>query len=131
MRKGYYASINHVDREIGKLYNWLQKKAYQKNTYIIICSDHGDMIGDHYIHKKAVPFEASAKIPFVVYAPDLPPEHRGKISHVPASLMDIMPTILEWAEITPAYPTDGESLVSAINNNDSEYETKIDRYFVN
>ena len=89
MRRAYYASVNHLDSEIGKLFHYLNKNGYLYNTFVIFMSDHGDMLGDHYLHRKAVPFEGAVKIPFVVYPPKSFSCQRGQINHTPVSHIDI------------------------------------------
>ena len=116
MRRGYYASVSHMDYEVGKLFYWLRKLGLLENTYVFVLSDHGDMLGDHYQHKKAVPFEGSARIPLLVYSPVLAEKGGGKRRHAPVSHMDIMPTILDLAGITPEYEMDGESLRESIDS---------------
>ncbi|MFR1371692.1 MAG: sulfatase-like hydrolase/transferase [Eisenbergiella massiliensis] len=54
-----------------------------ENTYVFVLSDHGDMLGDHYQHKKAVPFEGSARIPLLVYSPVLAEKGGGKKASCP------------------------------------------------
>ena len=114
-----------VDREMRRLFETLETTLDEngvpliETTYVIFTSDHGFMWGEHRIpHNKGVPYEESIAVPFVVFGPDIDP---GKKSAV-VSLIDIAPTILDWAGIdreaveqTAGLPLDGESLAAMLD----------------
>jgi arylsulfatase len=111
MRKAYFASMTHIDYQIGKLYNWLRKEKLLENTYLIFISDHGEQLGDHCLFRKATPFEGSAKIPLIVRPPVGNEFRRNvKLDH-PVTHMDIMPTLLDAAQINIPKEVEGESLL--------------------
>lgn len=98
-RRAYYAAINHIDHQIGKVLHWLKQSKIYDNTYIIFCSDHGEMLGDHNRRHKIVPAEGSARVPLVVKPPksdDLP---SGERCDEPVTITDLMPTILQEAGV--------------------------------
>jgi len=108
-RAGYYGLINHVDDQLYRLLGSHTglKGDLAKNTYIIFTSDHGEMLGDHYLFRKAYPYEGSARIPFLIQGPEVQP---GQTCSCPVSLEDIMPTILELAGIPIPETVEGQSL---------------------
>ena len=63
---GYYAMIENLDWNIGRVLDAVEAKGIAENTYVIYFSDHGDMHGSHGRILKCVPFEESIRIPFVV-----------------------------------------------------------------
>lgn len=65
-RCAYYAAINHIDDQIGKLLYWLKQNKLYANTWILFVFDHDEMLGDHHRRHKIVPNEGSARIPLVV-----------------------------------------------------------------
>ncbi|HHW08770.1 MAG TPA: sulfatase-like hydrolase/transferase [Firmicutes bacterium] len=104
---GYYGLINYVDDQLHRLLAKLPK-----NTYVLFTSDHGEMLGDHYRFRKVVPYEGSARVPFLLYGPGIPP---NTVINEPVCLTDIMPTILDLAGV-PIPPTvDGRSILPLIN----------------
>lgn len=110
-RAGYYGLINHIDHQIGRLLTVMRKQDLLKNTIIIFCSDHGDMIGDHHLWRKTYAYEGSARIPFLVKLPDsLMTEHVPSYVHQPVLLQDIMPTLLDLADLQIPETVDGISL---------------------
>ncbi|MFV0498956.1 MAG: sulfatase-like hydrolase/transferase, partial [Bacilli bacterium] len=107
MKKAYYAQITHIDYQIGRLVRFLQKNSLYDETLIIFTSDHGEMLGDHHMLKKSVPFNAAIKIPLIIKGSSIKPKVENKlITHI-----DIMPTILEFLDQKKAH-LDGVSILS-------------------
>jgi len=70
------------------------------DVVLIVLSDHGDLIGEHEYHGHGhVLWEPLIRIPLVLAGPGIP---GGAVVKEPVSIIDVMPTILEMAEI----PTD-------------------------
>ena len=94
---GYYAQIENIDENVGRLWEALYKNDLLFDTHIIFFSDHGDMHGSHGQFKKTSPFEESIKIPFII-AGEKPMHYEkrgcGKLSGVPLNHVDIAPTSL-------------------------------------
>ncbi len=63
---GYYASIESVDDNVGRLVEALREKGIDRDTHIIFLSDHGEMAGSHGFQRKTNPFEESIKVPFII-----------------------------------------------------------------
>ncbi len=99
---GYYACITHLDHQIGRLL-----EALPKNTVVIFTSDHGEMLMDHGMFRKSLPYRGSANVPLIVYGT----EHRGRIERV-GELRDILPTLVAIAGGKERSFTDGENLLS-------------------
>ncbi len=112
-RAGYYGLINHVDDEIRRLINPILgvDAMTGRNTVVMFTSDHGEMLGDHYMWRKSVPYEPSARIPLLVRAPERFGFLRNAVAHQPVALEDIMPTILEMAGVEIPATVEGRSLV--------------------
>ena len=88
-RRQYSALVAHLDFQIGRLLAALAKRGMAENTVILFTSDHGDMLGDHGLYIKHVPYEASARIPLLLSGPGIP---RGRRSDALVELMDLNPT---------------------------------------
>ena len=111
-RAAYYGLINHVDDQINRLLNPVTgvDALTGGNTIVIFTSDHGEMLGDHHLWRKSVPYESSARIPLLIR----PPKHLGvapgTIVDQAVCLEDIMPTVLSMAGIDPPGTVDGADL---------------------
>jgi len=112
----YYALINHVDDQLNLLFEQIDQ--HLDDTYIFFISDHGEMLGDHYFCRKALPYEASSHIPFILKGPDIP---EGSRIEAPVGLQDILPTCCKIAGIdTPAHVTGHSILPLARREDDAE-----------
>lgn len=98
-RRAYYASINHVDHQIGKIMHWLREHDLQKNTFIILASDHGELLGDHNRRHKIIPLEGSVRIPLIIVPPEASSIKAGRVVEHPIALQDLTPTILHEAGV--------------------------------
>lgn len=109
-RAAYYACINHIDDQLGRLLAVLPR-----NTIVLFTSDHGELLGDHRLMRKTRPFEGSARIPFLMHWPEsfgtARNLKRGQVLDQPVELMDVMPTLLDAAEAPIPAGVDGRSLL--------------------
>jgi arylsulfatase A-like enzyme len=125
-RAGYYGEISFIDAQIGRLTNWMER--FQggafSNTCIIFTSDHGDMVGDHYLWRKTYAYEGSARVPFIV----VPPSGRRadrKVADEVVELRDIMPTLLDIAGVPIPKTVDGRSVANLLHTPDKDWRTYI------
>ena len=112
-RAAYYGLINHIDDQLRRLLNPINGVDVQtgRNTVVLFCADHGEMLGDHYLWRKSVPYEPSARVPLLIRAPDRYGLQHSAVIDAPVSLEDVMPTLLELADV-PIPPTvEGRSLI--------------------
>lgn len=104
LRAGYYGNIAFMDAQIGRL---LEKAAFSRDTYVIFTSDHGDMLGDHYLLQKNRPYEGAVHLPFVIMGPGI---RDSQVIDSPVGWQDLMPTILDLASLEVPASCDGKSL---------------------
>lgn len=90
--KQYFGMVKCIDDNVGRLLSFLENNKLAENTIVVFTADHGDMFYEHNRRNKGVPYEASAKIPFLIRWPDKIKE--GKIIHTAYTNVDFMPTIL-------------------------------------
>ncbi|MBC8406958.1 MAG: sulfatase-like hydrolase/transferase, partial [Planctomycetes bacterium] len=96
----YYGMVKCIDDNVGKVLAALEKEGILDQTVVIFTSDHGDLRGEHHRQNKGVPYEASAKVPFVIRAPNLLP--KGKLVHQALATVDFLPTILSLMDVKTA-----------------------------
>lgn len=110
-RELYYASISFVDYNIGKIIDQLKAMGEYENTMILFTSDHGEMLGDYGTFQKSLPYDSSAKIPFILRYPGR--VKAGSIDRRFVDINDILPTMLDVAGITYPKPEilPGESVL--------------------
>ncbi len=108
-RAGYYGLMAQIDLQVNRIREALAEFGLARDTVIAFTSDHGEMMGDHRMFRKAVPYEGSARVPFIVA--DAP--RRGRQQQVVdqvVELRDVMPTLLDLAGLPIPDSVDGHSL---------------------
>ena len=96
-RQEYYASITHMDSQIGRIVEQLEANGQLDNTVIIFTADHGLAIGEHGLLGKQNLFEHSMRAPFFIYGKNIP---NGERRVTPIYLQDAMATSLDIAGAT-------------------------------
>lgn len=112
-RQEYYAIITHMDHQIGRILDALEKSGEMNNTYIFFTADHGLSVGHHGLMGKQNMFEHSMKAPLIINGPSIP---KDKQISTPVYLQDIMPTTLELAGIQIPEQVEFKSLLPLLNN---------------
>ncbi|GMV83639.1 MAG: arylsulfatase [Planctomycetota bacterium] len=110
-RAAYYGLINHVDDQIGRLVEALQRMGLWNDCFTLFTSDHGEMLGDHHMFRKTFAYEASARVPFLVKAPRWMDCRDGAKPAQVVGLQDVMPTLLDAAGTTVPESCDGRSVL--------------------
>ncbi len=103
----YYALCSFVDDLFGRVLRGLEERGELKNSFIMMTSDHGEMLGDR-MHRfsKYCLYEGSVRVPMIIAGKGVPASKRGTVDHRPVELTDVMPTLLDvaGAEIPPFLP---------------------------
>jgi arylsulfatase A-like enzyme len=111
LRATYYAMMSEVDDHIGRLLDYLIQSGEFDDTLIVFTSDHGEMLGDHWIFAKYGYFDQAFHIPLIVRDPSTAADAgRGRTVDAFTENVDVMPTILEWLGCEPPVQCDGLSL---------------------
>lgn len=110
IKAAYYAMIELLDDQFGRLIDHLEKTEQLENTLIIFHSDHGEMLGDHgLLYKGCRFFEGLVHVPLIF-------SWRGQVledqvSDALVELVDLAPTVLDAAGIETPYYMQGKSLL--------------------
>lgn len=104
---GYYAMIENLDWNYGRVIQTLADTGQLENTHVFFFADHGDMHGSHGMLRKVCPYEESIRTPFILSGaqPRYAPYRNGRLP-VLSNHVDIAPTTLglcgirkpEWME---------------------------------
>lgn len=94
----YMGLIKQCDDQMGRLFAFLEKTGRMDDTMIIITSDHGDYLGDHWMGEKDLFHEPSVKVPLIIYDPSAKADKtRGTTCDELVEAIDLAPTFLEIA----------------------------------
>lgn len=110
VQAAYYAMIEQVDHELGRLIDALDRTGQLANTVIIFMSDHGEALGDHgLVHKGCRFFDGLTRVPLIAAWPDrfVPGLRVSGLTE----LADVMPTLMELAGLPVPDGTHGRSLL--------------------
>ncbi|GIO57626.1 MULTISPECIES: arylsulfatase [Paenibacillus] len=107
----YYALITHLDHQIGRFLQALNEYGELHNTVIMFTSDHGELLGDHHLFRKALPYEGSAHVPLIVNDPGGRLHlKQGTVADEVVELRDIMPSLLDAAGVQIPESVEGDSI---------------------
>ena len=107
----YYAVVDHIDRQVGRLLAQLRKDGRLANTFVIFTSDHGLAIGSHGLMGKQNMYDHTIEVPFVIAGPRI---KRGVRSEAFGYLRDLFPTTCELAGIAIPKTVQSQSLVAVL-----------------
>ena len=95
----------------------LKENDLLKESIVLFVSDHGDLMGDHGLFRKSMPYQGSIHVPFIVYDPGN--FLNGGVMREPDELVelrDIMPSLLDFCNIEIPDTVDGKSIKEIIEN---------------
>jgi choline-sulfatase len=116
-RQEYYALITHMDVQIGRILDALERTGKAENTYIFFTADHGLAVGHHGLMGKQNMYDHSVRVPLMVAGPDVPADKKidGAVY-----LQDIMASTLELAGVAKPEHVQFKSLFPVIAGQRSE-----------
>lgn len=112
----YYAMISHLDTQIGRILDALEKSGRASNTIIVFAGDNGLAVGQHGLMGKQNLYEHSIRVPLIMAGPGIPV---SKKTEALCYLNDIFPTLCGLAEISQPQSIEGVSLLPLIKNQKS------------
>ncbi len=110
MRAAYYGLIAELDHHLGRIFARLTARGEMDRTLVVFASDHGDMLGDHWMLDKRGFFPQAFHVPLIIRDPS-PEAVRGVRIGAFTEHVDLMPTMLEWLGLAVPLQCDGRSLV--------------------
>jgi len=109
----YDENIAYADHYLGTFLDWLKQRSIFDKAMIIVTADHGESFSHGYgSHGGIALYEDLINVPLVV---KLPNELTGARSNVLAEEIDLMPTVLDLADIPVRDAVEGRSLRPAIS----------------
>ena len=122
----YYAVIDHIDKQVGRIIEQLRIDGRLENTYVIYTSDHGLALGSHGLMGKQNMYEHTIRVPLVIAGPGLP---EGKQNNALCYLRDLYPTICDLVDLPIPKSVKGRSLKLVIRGKADSVYSEIYGYF--
>jgi arylsulfatase A-like enzyme len=124
-RAGYYGHMTHIDHQINRFLETLDSFELFEDTFICFVSDHGELIGDHHLFRKYLPYEGSAHVPLILKGPHSSGIRRGSTSDQVVELRDVMPTLLDCAGFPIPDSVEGRSVLPLARGETPEWRDYI------
>ncbi|MGH9140851.1 MAG: sulfatase-like hydrolase/transferase, partial [Vicinamibacterales bacterium] len=106
----YDGEIAYADSQVARVLDRLRTRGLLARTLVVVAGDHGEGLGDHgeRTHGMLV-YDSTLRVPLIVTAPGHPAGTRNEA----VSLVDLAPTLLRAAGITPPAAMPGRNLLEA------------------
>jgi arylsulfatase A-like enzyme len=125
--KTYIESVKGMDRQIGRMLDYLGNQNLLDNTLIIYTSDQGFFLGENGWFDKRWMDEVSSRVPLLIQWPKRIPA--GTSTSTLVQNIDYAPTILNAAGIEPVAPMHGVSLLPLAENQDHNWQRDLYYHF--
>jgi arylsulfatase A-like enzyme len=118
----YYAMIEHLDFEIGRLLKVLDDTMQRDKTLIVFHSDHGLAIGSHGLFGKQNLYDHSMRAPLIFSGPGIAKDKR---TDAMCYLFDVPTTVCAAADVKTAKAMEGQNLMHVIRGDAENCRTEI------
>lgn len=96
-RWAYARLMERVDRQIGVILDALAASGQERDTLVIMTSDHGDHDGSHRLEHKTFFYEEAARVPWIMRLPGRIPAGRVVDDGLVATGLDLLATCCDYA----------------------------------
>ena len=120
----YDGAIAYMDACIQSIFNTLEAIGILDDTIVVLNGDHGETLYDHecwFDHHGL--YDVTLHVPLIVRYPQKVPAGRRIVGY--NQHKDLVPTILELAEIDSGISFDGQSLIPMVNGQITSHESEI------
>ena len=120
----YDGAIAYMDACIQSIFNTLEAIGILDDTIVVLNGDHGETLYDHecwFDHHGL--YDVTLHVPLIVRYPQKVPAGRRVVGY--NQHKDLVPTILELAEIDSGISFDGQSLLPMVNGQITSHESEI------
>ena len=112
MWAGYYATVEFMDIQVGRILDELDQAGLRDSTAIVFCSDHGYHLGEHGFWQKSNFHEEVTRVPLIIASPRMP---SGRTQSL-VELVDIFPTLTDLTHMKTPSDIQGKSLVPILED---------------
>lgn len=109
----YYAAARFADSQAGHILKSLEQNDLEKNTIVIVLSDHGFLLGEQKMWTKHALFDSALRTPLIIAAPGF---SGGMNVEAISDLLDIYPTLSDLVGLPQPKHLDGHSLLPLLEN---------------
>ena len=107
----YDGEVAYLDRQVGRLMDFLESRGLLRNTVVAVVADHGENLGEHGIRFRHIGlFDTTTHVPLMIRWAGA--ERQGRRLAGLVQTIDLFPTLLAAAglKVPPVPPVDGQDL---------------------
>ena len=112
--KDHYVGVQDNDRNVGAIWEELQRQKITEDTAILLSSDHGFFLGEHHLYDKRLMYEPSIRVPMLLRYPGT--VKPGSTRDEMVLNLDMAPTLLEIAGLPGSTEMQGKSMLPLAEN---------------
>lgn len=124
MTSAYYGAITHIDEQVGRILDELERLGMADNTLVLFTADHGNMLGDHGRWFKDVMYEGSTHVPLLWRGPRGARENGGQVQRRIVENIDLLPSILETAGLPVPEGVQGRGFLELLRGGDANWKDR-------
>lgn len=110
----HYACVTFIDAQVGRVLEALAKSGRADNTIIVLWSDHGFMLGEHYLWRKGPLYDECVMVALLIKAPGV--TKPAGVCKRPVESIDIFPTLFDLCGIPIPDGLEGISMKPLLKN---------------
>ncbi|MEO6719589.1 MAG: sulfatase [Ferruginibacter sp.] len=119
----YLETLQAVDESIQQVMEWVEKNGLANNTMIVYMGDNGFQFGEHGLIDKRTAYEASMRVPLLVWAPGM--LKAGSVIPQMILNIDLAPTFLEIAGVPKPDQMQGQSFLPLLKGKEIAWRDKV------
>jgi N-acetylglucosamine-6-sulfatase len=121
--KQYAETLMGVDDSVGRILQALRERGELDSTLILYMGDNGFAFGEHGLIDKRTAYEESIRVPMLARCPEL--FRGGTVVEQMVANLDIMPTVLDAAGVTPPPGLDGASFLPLLQGHHTPWRKEL------
>ena len=118
LREAYREEVAYLDQRIGMLFEQIDLMGFVHSSILVFTADHGEAFGEHgyFTHTHQL-YEELIRVPLIIHVPEIQPRIIDKL----VGLVNLTPTILDFAGVKVDESFDGHSFRPLIESGDESY----------
>jgi iduronate 2-sulfatase len=112
--QAYHACNSFIDAQIGLVFAALKRSGHWDDTIVVLTSDHGYQLGEHFMWGKVTLFEVCDRVPLLIRVPGM--KKPGSASEGLVELVDLYPTLAALCDVTAPRELQGRNLASMLRD---------------
>lgn len=110
----HYACLTFVDAQAGRVLRALEATGRADNTIVVVWSDHGFLLGEHFMWRKGPLYDLGDQVALIMRAPGI--TQAGSVCRRPVESIDIFPTLFDLCGIPMPDRCEGMSMRPLLQN---------------